>query len=92
MPRRRFSAGQTVYQLCEAEIEISRGLTIGPVCKKLEIAEPTYYKWRREYGGRRTDQAKHLKELELENSLLKKLIADQALDNAILKDSMPGKY
>jgi len=92
MPRRRFSAEQIVDKLREAEVEISKGMTIGQICKKLEIAEQTYYKWRREYGGMRTDQAKRLKELELENTRLKKLIADQALDNAILKEAMSGNY
>jgi len=92
MPRRRYSAEQIVDKLREAEVEISKGLTIGQVCKKLEIAEQTYYKWRRDYGGMRTDQAKRLKELEIENTRLKKLIADQALDNAILKEAMSGNY
>ncbi|MFT5301752.1 MAG: putative transposase [Mariniblastus sp.] len=57
----------------------------------LEISEQTYYKWRREYGGMRTDQAKRLKELERENARLKKLVADQALDNSILKEAISGK-
>ncbi len=92
MPRRRYSAEQIVDKLREAEVEISKGLTIGQVCKKLEIAEQTYYKWRRDYGGMRTDQAKRLKELEIENTRLKKLIGDQALYNAILKEAMSGNY
>jgi putative transposase len=58
----------------------------------LEISEQTYYKWRREYGGTRTDQAKRLKELERENARLKKLVADQALDNSILKEAISGNY
>ena len=67
-------------------------MTIGEVCKKLGISEQSYYKWRRDYGGMRTDQAKRLKELERENARLKKLIADQALDNAILKEALSGNY
>jgi putative transposase len=62
------------------------------VCRKLEISEQTYYKWRREYGGMRTDQAKRLKDLERENARLKKLVADQALDNSILKEAISGNY
>ena len=92
MARKRFSAEQIVDKLREAEVEIAKGMTIGQVCKKLGISEQTYYKWRREYGGMRTDEAKRLKELEQENSRLKKLIADQALDNAILKEALSGNY
>ena len=92
MARKRFSAEQIVDKLREAEVEIAKGMTIGQACKKLGVSEQTYYKWRREYGGMRTDQAKRLKELEQENSRLKKLIADQALDNAILKEALSGNY
>ena len=92
MARKRFSAEQIVDKLREAEVEIAKGITIGQVCKKLGVSEQTYYKWRREYGGMRTDQAKRLKELEQENARLKKLIADQALDNAILKEALSGNY
>ena len=92
MARKRFSAEQIVDKLREAEVEIAKGMTIGQVCKMLGISEQTYYKWRREYGGMRTDQAKRLKELEQENARLKKLIADQALDNAILKEALSGNY
>lgn len=73
-------------------METAKGVTIGQVCKKIGVSEQTYYKWRREYDGMRTDQAKRLKELERENTRLKKLIADQALDNAILKEALSGKY
>ena len=92
MARKRFSAEQIVDKLREAEVEIAKGMTIGQVCKKLGVSEQTYYKWRREYGGMRTDQAKRLKELEQENRRLKKLIVDQALDNAILKEALSGNY
>ena len=73
-------------------MELSRGLRTPPVCKKLGISEQTYSRWRKEYGGLRLDQAKRLKELERENTRLKKLVADQALDHAILKvESFNGK-
>jgi transposase-like protein len=92
MGRKRHTAEQIVSQLRVVEVETAKGQTIGQVCKQLGISEPTYYKWRREYGGMRTDQAKRLKELERENARLKKLVANQALDNSILKEALSGNY
>ena len=69
-----------------------RLLRVPLVCKKLGISEQTYYRWRKEYGGLRLDQAKRLKELERENTQLKKLVADHALDNAILKEVTSGNF
>jgi putative transposase len=92
MPRKRFTPEQIIGKLREAEVQLSRGLTVGLVCKKLEIAEQTYYRWRAEYGGMRVDQAKRLKELELENARLKRLVADLSLDKAILKEAASGNY
>ena len=92
MGRKRQTAEQFISKLRIAEVETSKGQTIGLVCRKLEISEQTYYKWRREYGGMRTDQAKRLKEFERENVRLKKLVADQALDNSILKEAISGNY
>jgi transposase-like protein len=77
--------------LREAEVELAGGLTVKQVSKKLGINEQTYYRWRKEYGGIRMDQAKRLKELESENSRLKRLVADQALDMLILKEAVSGK-
>ena len=85
MPRKRYSTEQIVTKLRQAEVELGRGLRTPQVCKKLGVSEQTYYRWRKEYGGLRLDQAKRLKELERENTRLKKLVADQALDNMILK-------
>ena len=73
-------------------MELSRGLRVPLVCKQLGISEQTYYRWRKEYGGLRLDQAKRLKELERENTRLKQLGADQALDNAILKEVTSGNF
>ena len=84
---KRYTAEQIVSMLREAEVELSKGLTIAVVVKKLGITDQTYYRWRREYGGLTVDQAKRLKELETENSRLKRLVADQALDNAILREA-----
>ena len=92
MPRKRFTVEQIISKLREAEVELSRGLTVGQVCKKLEVTEQTYYRWRKEYGGLRTDQAKRLKALERENVRLKKLVADLTLDNDILKEAASGKF
>ena len=92
MAKKRFQAEQIIGKLREAEVEISRGQTIGQVAKKLGITEQTYYRWRKEYGGLRTDQAKRLKELEKENGRLKKLVANQALDMEILKEAAAGNF
>ena len=78
--------------LRQAEVEFSKGQKTPQVCKKLGISEQTYYRWRREYGGLSIDQAKRLKELEKENTRLKRVVADQALDMAILKDVASGKF
>ena len=72
----------------EAEVLVSQGRTIAQACKTLEISEQTYYRWRREYGGMDTRQAKRLKDLEKENLGLKKLVADLPLDNAIIKEAL----
>ena len=90
MPRKRYSTEQIVTKLRQAEL--GRGLRTPEMCKKLGISEQTYYRWRKEYGGFRLDQAKRLKELERENGRLKKLVADQALDNMILKEVASGHF
>ena len=72
MSKKRHTAEQIINKLRQAEVELSRGVKIAQVCRKLGVTEQTYYRWRKEYGGVRTDQAKRLKELEKENSRLKK--------------------
>jgi transposase-like protein len=89
---KRFAPEQIIDKLREAEVELAKGATVGQVCKKLEITDQTYYRWRAEYGGMRLDQAKRLKELEAENARLKKLVADLSLDNSILKEAVSGNY
>lgn len=84
---KRYTAEQIVNTLREAEVELSKGQTIPVVAKKLGITDQTYYRWRREYGGLKVDQARRMKELEQENARLKRLVADQALDNAILREA-----
>jgi transposase-like protein len=90
--RKRFTAEQIVRKLREAEVELAKGRTIGQACKQLGITEQTYYRWRKEYGSLKTDQARRLKELERENARLKKLVADLSLDNAILKEAASPNY
>ena len=92
MGRKRFTAEQIINHLREAEIQLSRGQTVVTVCRQLGISEQTYYRWRREYGGMKISQARRLKELEQENSRLKKAVADLTLDKLILEESLRGKY
>jgi len=92
MAKKRHGAEQIIPKLREAEVELARGLKVPQVCKKLGISEQTYYRWRKEYGGLRLDQAQRLKTLEQENARLKRIVADQALDNAILKEVASGKF
>jgi len=92
MPRKRYRPEQIVAKLRQADVELSKGHTTAQVCKKLGIAEQTYYRWRREYGGLSVDQARRLKELEGESTRLKKLVAEQALDISILKEAATGNY
>jgi len=87
-----FKPEQIINKLREAEVLISQGATVGEASRKLGIVEQTYYRWRKEYGGMRIEQAKRLKELEKENSRLKKLVADITLDNAILKEAARGNF
>jgi transposase-like protein len=87
MKGRKHTVEQIISKLREVEVALAKGQPVGKVARKLGITEQTYYRWRKEYGGIRTDQAKRLKELEKENTRLKKLVADLSLDNAILKEA-----
>jgi transposase-like protein len=78
--------------LREAEIKLAGGRKIGEVCRELGISEQSYYRWRKEYGGMQVSQAKKLKDLERENARLKRLVADQALDKAILEEALRGNF
>ena len=84
MPRKRYAPEQIISKLREAEVLLSQGQTVAQASKQLGVSDQTYYRWRREYGGMRTSQGRKLKDLEKENARLKKLVADLALDNAIL--------
>ena len=86
MRKNGFSPEQIIKKLREAEVLLSKGETVGQVIRKLGVSDVTYYRWRKEYGGMQVDQAKRMKELEQENTRLKKLVADLSLDNAIWKE------
>ncbi len=92
MGQKRHTPEQIIRKVREAEVELAKGQSSPEVARKLGIMEQTYYRLRKEYGGVRVDQAKRLKELEKENARLKKLVADQALDNAILKEVSSGNF
>jgi len=87
-----YSPEQIINKLREAEILLNQGSTVGESCKKIGVTEQTYYRWRKEYGGMRVEQAKRLRDLEKENARLKKLVADISLDNAILKEAAEGNF
>ena len=92
MVRKRYTAEQIINKLREAEILLSQGDTVAVVTRKIGISDVTYYHWRKEYGGLSVDQAKRLRELEVENTRLKKLVADLSLDNSILKEAVRGNW
>ncbi len=92
MAKKTFTAEQIINKLREAEIHINQGASISEASRKIGVTEQTYYRWRKEYGGLRVEQARRLKDLEKENSRLKKLVADLSLDNAILKEAAEGNF
>ena len=92
MVRKTYTAEQIINKLREAEIHINQGIPIAEASRKIGITEQTYYRWRKEYGGLRVEQAKKLNTLEKENARLKKLVADLSLDNAILKEAAGGNF
>jgi len=92
MSRKRFTSEQIITVLREAEVLLNQGSIVGEVSRKMEISEQTFYRWRKEYGGMRVDQARRLKDLEKENTRLKRLVADLSLDNAILKEANRGNF
>ena len=92
MVRRAHTPEQIINKLREAEIHINEGISISEASRKIGVTQQTYYRWRKEYGGLRIEQAKRLKGLEKENARLKKLVADLSLDNAILKEAAERNY
>lgn len=92
MPPKRFMVEQIVAKLREAEKLQAQGLTIPETCKKLQISDQTFYRWRLKYGALKEDEAQRLRALEQENSRLKRIVAEQALDISMLKDLNRGKW
>ena len=84
--RKRYGAEQIIGMLREAEVELAKGKTVQAVARKLGVTEQSYYRWRKRYGGLKTEHTKRFRELEKENARLKRLVADLALDNSILKE------
>ena len=91
MKRTRHSPEQIIAKLRDADALLATGASIGQVCQKLEVSEATFHRWRDQYGGMKADEARRLKELEIENARLKKLVADLSLDNAMLKEITKGE-
>ena len=92
MSRKRYSPEQIIGKLREAEVALAQGQTTGQVCRTLGIAEQTFYRWRREYGGLKVDQAKRLKALEQENTRLRRAVSDLTLDKLILQEAVRGNF
>jgi putative transposase len=92
MARKKHTAEQIIAKLREAEVALASGKAVGEVCRGLAITEQTYYRWRKEYGGLKLDQARRLKELERENGRLRKAVADLTLDKLILQEAARGNF
>ena len=89
--RRRHTPEQIIRKLREADAMLASGASIGQVCQQLEVSEPTFHRWRQQYGGMKASEAKRLKDLETENARLKRLLADAELDKAMLREVAEGK-
>ncbi len=92
MVKKGYTPEQIINELREAKVLLSQGETIAVISKKIGVSAHTYYRWRKEFGGLRVEQARKLKSLEKENARLKKLVADLSLDNAILKEAAEGNF
>jgi transposase-like protein len=92
MARKKHTVEQIISKLREAEVQLGQGSTVGDVCRSLGVSEQTYYRWRKEWGGLKLDQAKRLKLLERENGQLRRVVADLTLDKLILKEAAEGNW
>ena len=92
MSRKRYSPEKIIGMLREAEVALAQGMTIGAICRQLSISEQSYYRWRKQYGGLKISQVKRMKDIERENTRLKKAVADLTLDKVILKEALEGNY
>jgi transposase-like protein len=92
MSRKKYSVEQIINHLREAEVLLAQGQTVGAICRRIGVSEQSYYRWRREYGGLKVDQARRLKDLEQENTRIKRAVADLTLDKLILKEAAEGNW
>ena len=92
MSRKRYSPEKIIGMLREAEVLLAQGMTVGQISRQLSISEQTYYRWRKQYGGLKISQVKRMKDIERENTRLKKAVADLTLDKVILKEALEGNY
>ena len=92
MPHQRFKPEQIIGKLGEVEVVVAKGSTMAEACRQIGVTEQTLYRWRREYGGMRVDQARRMKELEAENVRLKRIVADQVLENLALREVSRGNW
>jgi transposase-like protein len=92
MPRKRYQVEEIIQKLREAAVLLSQGKNVAEACRQIGVTDQTYYRWRKEYGGVCTDQAKRLKELDRENARLRKLLAEAELDKAILRETASGNF
>ena len=92
MPRKRYKAEEIVAKLRQVDVLVSQGQNIGDAIRQIGVSEVTYYRWRQEFGGLKTEQVKRLKELETENTRLRKAISDLTLDKLILQEAARGNF
>ena len=92
MPQKRYKPEEIIGKLREVEIQMSQGISAGEAIRRIGVTEQTYYRWRKEFGGLKLDQARRLKDLEKENTRLKRLLADAELDKSILKEAARGNF
>src|SRR5687767_15653199 len=91
MPRKRYKPEEIVAKLRQVDVLVSQGQNLADAIRQIGVSEVTYYRWRQEFGGLKTEQIKRLKELELENNRLRKAVSDLILDKLILQEAAPGK-
>ena len=92
MPRKRYMPEEIVAKLRQVDVLVSQGQNIGDAVRQIGVSEVTYYRWRQEYGGLKTEQVKRLKELETENTRLRRAISDLTLDKLILQEAARGNF
>ena len=92
MPSRKHKPEEIIGKLRETEIVLAQGASTAEACRRISVSEQTYYRWRKEYGGLKTDQARRMKDLEKENQRLRRAISDLTLDKLILQEAARGNF